>query len=68
MNLVRFCELVVWKCRNLKFINVTTTPIPASNVHNEQKTAFDALMKDLETRNITLCFEFSDNLHDRQIM
>lgn len=67
MNLVRFCELVVSKCRNLKFINVTTTVNPATH-NNDQQTAFDALKRDLKSRNITMNFEFAEGLHDRQIM
>lgn len=67
MNLVRFCELIVGRCRNLKFINVTTTTNPAAH-NNDQKAAFDALTRDLKTRNITINFELSDGLHDRQIM
>lgn len=67
MNLVRFCELVVSKCRNLKFISVTTTVNPATH-NNDQQTAFDALKRDLRSRNITINFEFADGLHDRQIM
>lgn len=67
MNLVRFCEVVVSKCRNLKFINVVTVAIPA-NQHNDQKVAFQALSNDLKKRNITMQFEFSEQLHDRQVM
>lgn len=68
MNLVRFCELVVTKCRNLKFINVTTVAIPGTNQHIDQKAAFQALTKDLKNRHITFNVEFSEQLHDRQIM
>lgn len=67
VNLVRFCELMVSKCRNLKFINVVTVAIPP-NQHNDQKTAFQALTNDLKKRNITMQFEFSEQLHDRQVM
>lgn len=68
INLVRFCELVVSKCRNLKFINVTTTTMPPNMTHNEQKNAFNALANDLKLRNITMSFDYSEQLHDRQIM
>lgn len=68
INLVRFCELVVSKCRNLKFINVTTVAIPGTHQHNDQTAAFQALTNDLRSRNITFNIDFSDQLHDRQIM
>lgn len=64
INLVKFCEVAVAKCRNLKFINVTTV----EDNKTDQKTAFAALTKDLATRNITLDIEYSNQLHDRQIM
>lgn len=41
--------------------------VPA-NQHNDQKTAFQALSNDLKKRNITMQIEFSEQLHDRQIM
>ncbi|XP_031641259.1 MIT domain-containing protein 1 [Contarinia nasturtii] len=69
INLVRFCELVVLKCRNLKFLNVTTVAIPTgTNQHNDQKAAFQALTNDLKSRNITFSIDFSEQLHDRQII
>lgn len=68
INLVRFCELVVSKCRNLKFLNVTTVSIQGTTQHNDQNTAFKALTNDLKNRNITLSIDYSDQLHDRQIM
>lgn len=44
-----------------------TTVVPP-NQHSEQKTAFQALTKDLQSRNITMQVEFSEQLHDRQVM
>lgn len=68
INLVRFCELAVTKCRFLRFINVMTVAIPDTNHHFDQKASFQALTKDLKSRNITFNVEFSEQLHDRQIM
>ncbi|XP_055320849.1 MIT domain-containing protein 1 [Sitodiplosis mosellana] len=68
INLVRFCELVVSKCRFLSYISVTTVAIPGTSQHHDQKTAFQALTNDLKSRNITLKFDFSEQLHDRQII
>lgn len=65
---MRFCELVVAKCRNLKFLKVTTTPMPANYSHNEQQSAFTALTNDLKRRNITFSYDYDEHLHDRQIM
>lgn len=64
INLVRFCELVVEKCKNLKCISVTTVKVDNS----EQNTAFSALSKDLKGRNISLYVDYDPQLHDRQIM
>lgn len=44
-----------------------TTAVPP-NQHSEQKTAFQALTNDLKNRNITMQVEFSEQLHDRQVM
>lgn len=68
INFVRFCELVVSKCRNLKFVTVTTVKDSNSARVADQITAFDALTTDLKKRNITLSVEYSEQLHDRQIM
>lgn len=62
-----FCELVVQKCRNLRYIYVVTVKDPKSNAQ-EQTNAFEMLSKNLLTRNITMNVEYSPNMHDRQIM
>lgn len=68
INFVRFCELVVAKCRNLKFISVTTVKDPNGARVADQISAFNALTTDLKNRNITLSIDYSEQLHDRQIM
>lgn len=72
-NLVRFCELLVVKCRNLKLISVTTsmkdeTPAGEQN-KRDHITAIEDLTKSLRSvRQIKLEIRYSENLHDRQIM
>lgn len=44
-----------------------TVAVPA-NQHNDQKVAFQALTNDLQKRKITMQIEYSEQLHDRQIM
>lgn len=68
INFIRFCELVVSKCRNLKFISVTTVKDPKGARSADQISAFNALTTDLKNRNITLSVDYSEQLHDRQIM
>lgn len=65
-NLVMFCELACSKCRNLKFINVKT--VQDSRPTSEQSKAFSLLTDSLAKKNITLFFEYSEHMHDRQIM
>lgn len=62
-NLVMFCELAVSNCRHLKFIRVTTT-----EEQHKQKEPFRCLAESLNKKNVTLAFDFSNSLHDRQVM
>ncbi|XP_037040870.1 MIT domain-containing protein 1-like [Bradysia coprophila] len=66
VNLVKFCELVVLKCRNLRYIHVTTSKDARDN--SDQTKAFASLVKSLKSRAITMNIEFSDHIHDRQII
>lgn len=61
-----FCELACSKCRNLKFINVKT--VQDTRPTSEQSKAFSLLTDSLAKKNITLFFEYSEHMHDRQIM
>lgn len=48
---------------------MTTVLLPQNGPRSgDQQDAFTALTNDLKNRNITLSFEFSEQLHDRQIM
>lgn len=59
-----FCELAVSSCRNLKYINIRTV-----SVGGEQVEAFRQLKDSLKlARGINLNVEFSEHIHDRQIM
>lgn len=66
-NFLRFCELLVKKCSNLKKIHLLTGN-DARNV-TEQKSWLDAIKANIfKGYNVTLDIEFSQTLHDRQIM
>lgn len=67
INLLKFLELVVTKCRNLKNIHVTT--IKDSRPQSDQTEAFTAMTSSLhELKRIRLTVTYLDTLHDRQIM
>lgn len=61
-----FCELAVTKCRNLKCIKVTTNK--DTKPETDQIRGFASLTESLAKRNITLIVDFTNNLHDRQIL
>lgn len=61
-NLVMLCELAVTKCKNLKFISVTTTKESKAN------EGFKNLVENLKKRGVQIVFDFCENLHDRQVM
>lgn len=44
------------------------TTVENSNQNSDQKTAFSALTSDLKSKGITMYVDYSDQLHDRQIM
>lgn len=61
-----FLELVVKKCKNLKYIKLTTQP--DNRPQTEQKKCFRSIIDDLKKRHISLNVEYSDVLHDREIV
>lgn len=64
VNLVKFCELAVEQCLSLRNIHVTT-----KKDSGEQSIAFESLKQSLlERSNISIQFDFSDNIHDRQVL
>uniref|UniRef100_A0A1L8DPW6 Putative phospholipase d-like domain at c-terminus of mit n=1 Tax=Nyssomyia neivai TaxID=330878 RepID=A0A1L8DPW6_9DIPT len=63
-NLVMFCELAISNCKNLKYINVKTTPAGA-----DQLEAFKMLRDSLKNaKGVYLSVDFSEHIHDRQIL
>lgn len=66
LNLVKFLELAIKKCFNLKFVKLSTgrDDRPGS----EQQKALDSLQADLKNRLISFVVDFRTNMHDRQII
>lgn len=67
-NLVRFSELVVKKCKNLKCLHLLTTKDSRDNESKEQLKWLSMLRESLLKYNVTLKTNLSDTLHDRQVM
>ena len=70
-NLLRLCELLVGRCRNLKSVKLLTGRESsggggASNV-KQQDEMLSELKQSLLKNNVLLNIEFSDSLHDREI-
>jgi len=65
-NFLRFCELLVKKCKNLTSISLLTSISP--NQRDEQSSKLDELKSDLKNNHkITLSVKYSESLHDREI-
>lgn len=67
VNFLRFCELVVKKCSDLKKINLSTSHDNHEHSRNEQVAKFKELKDSLLKRGIELSVDYSDTLHDREI-
>lgn len=68
MNLLRFCELVVQQCRNVKCIEVTTTRDTRTEA-TAQAEAFEKMAESLlQRKRVKLRVNYSETMHDRQIM
>lgn len=65
-NLVRFCELAVSKCTNLKCIKVTTNKDQSPN--SEQEKGLNMIIESVQKQNVLLYIDFTSNLHDRQVL
>ncbi|XP_063701314.1 MIT domain-containing protein 1 [Culicoides brevitarsis] len=65
-NLVMFCELALSKCKNLRYIKVTT--IKDVRPSSEQNNGFSSLTESLAKKSVTINFDFHENLHDRQVI
>ena len=64
VNFLRFCELCVKKCDNLKSIELLTT---SDNNEKEQEAKLTELKNSLKQRSIELTWSFSTSLHDREV-
>lgn len=65
-NFVIFCELAVSKCRNLKCIKLTTNK--DTNPNSEQNKGLQLLIENLAKYNVNLYVDYTNNLHDRQVL
>jgi len=64
VNFLRFCELCIRKCANLRSVILLTT---ADANEQEQEAKLQELKQSLSQRNITLSWTFSTSLHDREV-
>ncbi|KAH8365598.1 hypothetical protein KR093_002489 [Drosophila rubida] len=64
-NLIRFLELAVTNCSQLKYIRLITKQ-DATNV-DQQRTNLGQIKADLERRNVAFHIKYEDSLHDRRI-
>ncbi|XP_058828075.1 MIT domain-containing protein 1-like [Topomyia yanbarensis] len=65
-NVVMFCELAVFSCRNLKFIKLLTVREKKNN--DEQERAFQMLKDSLKKQSVEFFVEYSEHMHDRQVI
>jgi Phospholipase D-like domain at C-terminus of MIT len=63
---VIFSEFLVTHCKNLKYIKVITTK--DTKPQSDQQNGFATFAENLKSHSITFCVEYSDNMHDRQVM
>ena len=66
-NFLRFVELAVKKCTNLRTINLVTKYDQSEQAKQEQLQKFREIAEELKDHHIVCNFKFSDSLHDRQI-
>jgi len=66
LNLLRFCELLVKKGKNLQSIKLITTAADFDDVA-QQLEKIEQIQQSLKELKINLDFDMSDTLHDREI-
>lgn len=66
-NLVRFLELAITNCPNLKYFRLITKEAQDPKYPDQQKTNLGQIRADLERRNIAVSIKYEDSLHDRKI-
>ena len=64
VNFLRFCELCVKKCDNLREIKLTTS---CDNNPGDQEAKLRELQQSLQQRSISFTWEMSSTLHDREV-
>ncbi|KRT81994.1 hypothetical protein AMK59_6109, partial [Oryctes borbonicus] len=63
-NFVRFCEMLIKNCKNLRVVSLLTT---RDDTNSDQIKWLGELQCDLQKRNVTLIVEYSPTLHDREV-
>jgi len=66
INFLRLCELFVRECPALASIRLLTSKCPQQGVEQERK--LNELKTSLAGRGVNLVVEFSETLHDRQVV
>ncbi|KAH8317188.1 hypothetical protein KR074_000702 [Drosophila pseudoananassae] len=66
-NLVRFLELAITNCPNLKYFRLITKEAQDPKYPDQQKTNLGQIRADLERRHIAVSIKYEDSLHDRKI-
>lgn len=64
-NFLRFCEMIVSCCSNVKCIELKTSA--DSQNHDQQIHNLNLIAASLQKRNVQLVIQFSSELHDREI-
>lgn len=66
-NFLRFCELLVITCTQLKTIHLTTGFDDSMDSQQQQKSRLSELTNSLQLRGVKLVVSYSATLHDREI-
>ncbi|EDW33098.1 GL16059 [Drosophila persimilis] len=66
-NLIRFLELAITNCKNLKYFRLITKEYSDPKNPDQQKTNLGQIRADLERRYIVVSIKYEDTLHDRRI-
>lgn len=67
VNLLRFSELVIRKCKKLERLHLVTGADSSPSQADEQASKLSELSTELNAHKIKFTFEFSPTLHDRLI-
>lgn len=65
-NVVMFCELAVSSCKALKFVKLMTVREKKNN--DEQARALQILKDSVKKQGVEFFVEYSEHMHDRQVM